>query len=663
MRFTSVRRSAGVLLVFVLVSVGLSWPLPMHMGTHLTGSPEGDTGIYVWNQWVFRHELVNGGTVPLKTREILALDGPTDLSLHNYTVFSDLLAVPLLQRLGVVATFNLIYLINATLVGLGMYLLVRRLTGRTAESLLAGVLFACAPFLITRGAGHFSLAAVAPLPFFMLALYRAWDSQRLRDAVLAGVVLAWAGFSDPYYAVYCLMLAGCFLGSRLLAMTFVRRPMTDLRGAKNLVNVAIAALAMLILGVHVLAGGAVQVGVLRMSMRTLYTPMLLLTVLVIARLLLSANLRVTTIPVPSRAFVVRAALVTGAAAAVLMSPTLYAVGARMVEARFTSEPVYWRSSAPGVDVLSYLIPNPNHPLAPREFFDWLNARPGGFGEQVASISWVALGVILAAWRLTRFRPSRFWTGVLIVFGVMSIGPFLSIAGVQTHIPGPWALLRYAPLIGSARMPGRMSIVVMMAFTVLFACALVELGRRFPQRRRLLLGAVAVLLAVELAPAPRALHAASLPRIYDVIAADPRSVRVLELPTGVRDGLSMIGDFSPKTQFYQAFHGKGLIGGYLSRVSASCKQTYRRAPVMGALLEVSEGRKLSPARIDRALKYADQFMRMTDLGYVLMKRDRVSEDTRYFATVLFGLRLVAEADGYELYVPRALPEASPPPRAP
>jgi lysylphosphatidylglycerol synthetase-like protein (DUF2156 family) len=316
--------------------------------------------------------------------------------------------------------------------------------------------------------------------------------------------------------------------------------------------------------------------------------------------------------------------------------------------------VLWRSSARGVDVLAYLIPNPAHPLAPDSFRTWLDARPQGFAENVASLSWVGLAVILFAWRTLRVHFSRLWIGIGVLFGLMSLGPFLNIAGVNTYIPGPWALLRYLPLIGAARMPGRMSIVVMMALCVLFAVALAAIGQRYPQQRRHILMAVGVLLAFELLPAPRTLYAATPPAIYDIIAADPRPVRVLELPTGVRDGMSSMGDFAPRTQFFQTYHGKGLLGGYLSRVPRSAKAFYRRAPVISSLIEISEGRKLSPAHITRAMGFADDFMRNAKVGYVVMHADRTSADLRDFATQLLRLTKIAESDGYELYVPKPPP---------
>ena len=650
MRFTW-RQGALALCAYALVSVAQSWPLPLHMSTHLTGEPSGDAGVYVWNLWIFSHELFKTGGVPFSTTEILPLGGPADLSLHNYTVFADLIAVPLLKAFDLITTFNVIYLVNVTLAGFGMFLLARRLTERVPEAFLAGLMFAWAPFLVTRGSGHYSLAAAAPLPFFMLALYRAWDTRRVRDAVLAGVVVAWASFCDPYYAVYCVILGAAFVITRTVDVTLMRRSDHALRAAKNLLNVSLVVVVGLIVGVNLIGGGVVKMGPLRISMHTLYTPMLVLTLLALARVAISTNLRITALPRPSRAFMVRAVMAGGVVAVMLMSPTLLAVSKRAIGGQLPSNPLYWRSSPPGVDLLSFLAPNPNHPLAPTALTATVAAGAGGYIEQVASLSWVGALVMFAAWRFVRFKPGRFWPWLTGAFALMSIGPFLHVAGIKTYIPGPWALLRYVPFIGAARMPGRMAIVVTMGFCVLFALALVAITRRYPERRRLILATVGVLLAFELLPAPRTLFAVEVPRVYQTVAADPRPIRVLTLPAGIRDGVAPIGNFDASAQFYQAFHGKGLVGGYLSRVSARRKAMYRRLPVLSALFDASEGRTLRPGQFDRALENADEFVTATNLGYVVMNDRRVTPELRNLATTVLGLTKVAEADGYTLYVPR------------
>src|SRR5678815_601646 len=84
----------AVLLAYVFAAAAFTWPLPLHLSTHLTGDPGGDTGVYVWNQWVFRHEAVLGNN-PMSTGQILSLTQRADLSQHNYTAFQDLVAFPL----------------------------------------------------------------------------------------------------------------------------------------------------------------------------------------------------------------------------------------------------------------------------------------------------------------------------------------------------------------------------------------------------------------------------------------------------------------------------------------------------------------------------------------------------------------------------------------
>ena len=60
-------------------------------------------------------------------------------------------------------------------------------------------------------------------------------------------------------------------------------------------------------------------------------------------------------------------------------------------------------------------------------------------------------IVVAIWR-AGYRPRAGWVALTIGFALLALGPFVYIAGVNTHVPGPWALLRYVPVIGLARMP-------------------------------------------------------------------------------------------------------------------------------------------------------------------------------------------------------------------
>jgi hypothetical protein len=646
--WSSWRRGACVLAAYLLLAAAQSWPLPMHLSTQLTGPPTGDTGVYVWNMWVFRHEVLEGAS-PLHTSAIFSLSQGADLSLHNYTTFANLLGLPLMGLVGVVASFNLVYIFNVALAGFGMYLLARRITGQTLESWLAGALFACSPFLVTRGSAHFSLVAAAALPIFMWFLIRMWESRRRLDAVGLGVTLAWAAYSDAYYGVYCVLLGTCYLGSRLLVADAATSA-THGRLARRLIDAVIVALVLLIVGVQFVGRGSLKLGPLVVSMRTLYTPMLVLTILVIARVLVTVRLRIGLRALPAPRSFLTVSSIAVVAAVVLLSPIIYALSMRAATGHLVTAPVPWRSSSPGSDLLAVVAPNPNHPLTPEGFRAWLAAQPGGYHDQVASLCLVAIVVIVLA-RRSGFRLERFWLVFTIGFGLMALGPFIHVAGINTYIPTPWTLLRYVPLIGEARMPSRFGILMMMGLAVLFALALTALASRDRRRRPIVLAAVGLALAFELLPAPRPLYSAEIPDVFRVIAADPRPIRVLNLPFGVRDGLSSLGDFNASAQYYQTAHGKRLIGGYLSRVSERNKQFMRRQPVLDALMRLSEGAPLSEGQRTRARRFSERFLETADVGYVVMNERLVKPELRALAIELFNLEPVQSDGGFALYVPR------------
>jgi len=536
------------------------------------------------------------------------------------------------------------------LAGFGAFLLIRKITQRPAESFVGGLLFMWSPFLVTKAMGHFSLAAAAPLPIFVLALYRAWESQRMTDAVLVGLVVVWAAFCDPYYAVYCLMIGACFYGNRLWQISVVRRPISELRAAKHVLTVAIVALAVLVVVIDFGGGGRLRLGPIRISMRTLYTPMLVLTGLLAIRVWLTVSTKIRRIAWPSRRWLMRSAMVAGITVVVLMSPVLSALGTRMLKGGMVANPVMWRSGASGVDLLSFVVPNPNHPLAPARLGEWVG-HSAPYIEQVASLPIVGLLLIGLAWRFAASKLPRFWLALTAGFALLTLGPFLTIAHVNTYVPTPWALLRYVPIVGAARVPARMGVVMMLGFAVLVACALVAIVNRFPAKRRLILCTAGLALAFELFPAPRRLYSASIPKVYQAVAADPRPVRVLRLPTGIKDGLSNIGNFGPQAQYYQTFHAKSLIGGYLSRVDSSSKQYYRRVPVMSALMQLSEGTPLEAWQLRAAQRNADAFLERSRLGYVVWRNGTISPELRTFAISVLRLTKVMDADGYELYAPR------------
>ena len=630
---------------YVLLTLAFTWPLVLHLETHLTGPVGGDTGVYVWNQWVFRQEVLNE-RLPLFTQEIFSLTRPANLSLHNYTIFQDLLALPLLGPLGVVTTFNIVYLLMIVITGYAAFRLALHVTGRPLESWLAGALFSWSPYLVTRGMGHFSLVAAAPLPVFALLLLDCEARASVRNAVALGATVCWAATTDPYYAVYCVMLGCIFVAVQ--AIRIARDPSRRCTVPRTL-DVLLACLAGF--AVSLVIGGGWQISVLgrRVSTHGLYTPMLLLTLFAVLRAAWPHRRAALSIDRGAIIRFARAASVAIPVAAVMLSPVLYAVGVRIIDTGFESSPIRWRSSPSGVDLLSFFLPNPNHPLAPDAIRGWLTPRPDQYLENVASIPLVALMVIAAAIG-ARWRPSRIWIAVTAAFALLALGPFVHVAGFNTHIPGPWAFARYLPIARLARTPARLSIVVMLGVSMLFAAAVTHLGDRWPRQRRVLLLVVAVAMLFELLPAPRPLYSASVPAFYARVAQDPRDVTLMELPVGVRDGTSSVGNFTARSQFFQTVHGKPLVGGYLSRVSRKRIAETRHDVLLDALITLSEGGTLDAAREAALVERGPEFIRRGRIGYVVIDNDRTPPALREFAVRALRLQHVAAEDSYDLFVP-------------
>ena len=284
----------------------------------------GDTPVYIWNLWVFRHEIVDNHHLPFLTSSILALSQPLPLVLHNYTTFANLLAFPLLPVIGLVRTFNLLLIAGQTMTAYAMYRYARMRTGDSAAAWLGGLIFGFSPYMTARSAEHFSLILAAPLPLFAWLLYRIHkQGPSFGLSCGAGATVAWAFLCDPYYAVYCLMLAMFFVGHS--AVTVERRSL-GARGDwwRAGLDLTILCVAGLIAGLVIRGGGRLNVFGIHISVMRLYTPMLVLTVLVLLRWWSRTRPRlVNSWPLSAYMHVLVPA---GVMCVLILTPVLYAAG-------------------------------------------------------------------------------------------------------------------------------------------------------------------------------------------------------------------------------------------------------------------------------------------------------------------------------------------------
>jgi len=236
------------------------------------------------------------------------------------------------------------------------------------------------------------------------------------------------------------------------------------------------------------------------------------------------------------------------------------------------ESVWWSA-----DLLSYIIPGEYH-------FAWADlARP--YRDSLHQGKWeshnflgyvsmaLATGAILVSW-----RRSKLWVYSLSTFLILSLGPVLHING-KSHFTShgiqiqlPYALLYRLPFVGIARVPGRMSIMVMLSIAVLAGLYVARLnsqlkGKRLLQRipwPPILTIILTAAIYSETLPIPfPTIMIPHVPDFYYNIAKDRDFYGIFEIPYPVKHNTSE-DSIRALYQFYQTIHQKGINGGFHAR---------------------------------------------------------------------------------------------------
>ena len=89
---------------------------------------------------------------------------------------------------------------------------------------------------------------------------------------------------------------------------------------------------------------------------------------------------------------------------------------------------------------------------------------------------------------------------------------------------------------------------------------------------------------------------------------------------------------------------------MSRISDREIVRQRRFAILRVLLQMSEGLPVEPRDLLMAQQTAGSFTRYARLGYVVINASRTSPELRQFVTETFGLEMMGESHGRELYRP-------------
>lgn len=195
MTWRSVGREAALVAFFVVVAVVWWYPLAFHLGDGQLEQPIVDSG---FNQWI-----LGWGAHVLPRDPLHFFDAnmyhprPGVLAWGDHLFALDLVAVPLVPLIGLVATYNVLLLGSMALSGYGACRLARALGADLAAAIVVGVVWACT-FERLIEYSHIQILATAPVPFAFLAFERVVRGGGRRSVVALGAV-AWLTLATNVY--------------------------------------------------------------------------------------------------------------------------------------------------------------------------------------------------------------------------------------------------------------------------------------------------------------------------------------------------------------------------------------------------------------------------------------------------------------------------------
>ncbi|HEX8328669.1 MAG TPA: hypothetical protein VF629_14095 [Hymenobacter sp.] len=509
-------RLSLLVVLYGLLFVLFTWPLAVQCTSSFLAVPGHDSYVFPWNTWHF-HTAVRTGQ-PVFSTDWLFYPTGSWLVLHTYTPIIGLLSLLVGSDL---LALNIGLLLSYALSGAGAYLLARRWVQSPLLCLLAGFIFAFAPYKLQRLPEHYNLVLTATVPFYVLAFLNAFRFQERKllpairswRAVVGCAVLGVVTLFSDYYALFGLLYFSlAYAGWYWFALGRIRW-----REGRTW-----ALLGGILLASHVVIWllrrrGAEDNGGFWWG----------------------GDVVSFILPPPTSRF-----MHWEWAARLYHDPKVFTMPGSLENTLF----------------VGYALP-----LLGLGLWAWHKARRGptsavAHDEDGRPLAWVLL------------------------FFVMLTLPATRIYGHDLlHLPT--ALLHFIPFLNNIRCPTRFIMLVGLLLPIVTFGALEAAwtNRLRPVAQTGLSLALAALVLLEYWPKPYERDSlAAVPRVYREVATLPGKT-LIPVPMGLSSGNRQVGQLMTQELFYQTVHHKKMPVGYLSRVSPEQFALFDREPVLHALL--------------------------------------------------------------------------------
>lgn len=223
-----------------------------------------------------------------------------------------------------------------------------------------------------------------------------------------------------------------------------------------------------------------------------------------------------------------------------------------------------------IDALTYFIPAPNNPLSLNSPLAYIARRSvlSEF-ESIGYLGWIPLS--LAAYGAYKRRAeTRVWVILGLIGAVLALGPLLKFGGPLVEVPVedgtdkypvlmPYALIGNLPFMRWSRTPGRISVLTLLALSVLAPYGLALIINRLKHLQQIALVAIlSVLICLE--------YVVQFP--FPTISAKiPDPIYSLKSYSAIQTVISvpqLTNDANLRSLYWQTIHERPMVGGRVYR---------------------------------------------------------------------------------------------------
>jgi len=234
------------------------------------------------------------------------------------------------------------------------------------------------------------------------------------------------------------------------------------------------------------------------------------------------------------------------------------------------------------DLLSWWLPSGMHPLwQPFTASIYRGFTTANLVETTLFVGYLPLILFLLSFGLRPYSSAlHFWQMLALFTWSLSLGPMLHFYGQALFAWMPYRFLIALPGFGSFRIPSRAGVTAALALSVITMLVLDQMMRRYrrvPWPLILSIGALLVFVN-NLAIFPFPQTDSRIPTIYTEVAENAAATAIMELPAGeyFHRGNNFFGEVS-KAMYYQSYHQKPIVSGYLGRRPARLAEPEHTMP--------------------------------------------------------------------------------------